>query len=228
MAARMAVALGEVECRAVEDVKSVSGFDAVVVGSAIHNQAWLPPALLFLTDHEPELTKRPVWAFSVGMSEALPKPFRKRGAALQQKRLERIQFQKVPLRGHKVFSGVYQAGQMPAPLRALFRVTGGRFGDLRDWVAVEAWTDQMTAQLATPASTASSLKASRQSFDEPGRALGPETSDPPLRGRRETPGSAAMRATGRPAATRSTIRSRPSCVPAPPAQPSCGLRCAKG
>lgn len=150
VASRMAVALGEVECRSVEEVESVSGYEAVVAGSAIHNQAWLPQALLFFTRHAPELATRPVWAFSVGMSAALPKPFRERGRALQQKHLELAQFQEVALRGHKVFSGVYQAGQMPAPLRVLFRLTGGRFGDLRDWAAVDAWTDQITAQLAQP------------------------------------------------------------------------------
>lgn len=148
IASRMAVVLGEIECRSVEEIESVSGYEAVVAGSAIHNQAWLPPALLFFTRHASELAARPVWAFSVGMSDALPKPFRRRGAALQQKRLERAQFQGVPLRGHKVFSGVYNAGQMPAPLRALFRLTGGQFGDLRDWAAVDCWTDQITAQLA--------------------------------------------------------------------------------
>lgn len=148
VASRMAVALGEVECRSVEEVKSVSGYEAVVAGSAIHNQAWLPPALLFFSHHAPELAKRPVWAFSVGMSDGLPKPFRKRGAALQQKRLERALPQEVPFRGHKVFSGVYEATQMPAPFRVLFRLTGGHFGDLRDWAAVDAWTDQISDQLA--------------------------------------------------------------------------------
>jgi menaquinone-dependent protoporphyrinogen oxidase len=147
----MAVAVGDVECRSVEEVESVAGYQAVVAGSAIHNQAWLPPALLFFTRHAPELAKRPVWAFSVGMADALPKPFRRRGAAMQQERLARVLFKEVPLRGHKVFSGVYKAVQMPAPLRVLFRLTGGRFGDLRDWAAVDAWTDQITSQLAKPA-----------------------------------------------------------------------------
>src|SRR6478752_10437129 len=82
VADRMAVALGEVECRSVEEVKSVAGYDAFVVGSAIHNQAWLDPALVFFTHNAHELAKRPVWAFSVGMSDALPRLFRKRGAAL--------------------------------------------------------------------------------------------------------------------------------------------------
>jgi menaquinone-dependent protoporphyrinogen oxidase len=151
----MAAALGEVECRSVEEVESVSGYEAVVVGSAIHNQAWLPPALLFFTRQAPDLAKRPVWAFSVGMADALPKLFRRRGAALQQERLAGVLSEDVPLRGHKVFSGVYKAVQMPAPLRVLFRLTGGRFGDLRDWAAVDAWTDEISAQLVKPASPTS-------------------------------------------------------------------------
>ena len=164
IADHMAVALGPVECRSVEEIESVSGYEAVVVGSAIHNQAWLAPALRFFEHQAQDLARRPVWAFSVGMSDALPKPFRKRGALLQQQRLERSQFQDVPLRGHKVFSGVYESGQMPAPLRFLFRLTGGRFGDFRDWAAVDGWTDGIAAQLARPASSAPSEDASAQSL----------------------------------------------------------------
>ncbi len=155
MASRMAVALGPVDCRSVEEVESVSGYQAVVVGSAIHNQSWLPAAAQFFTRLAPELAKRPIWAFSVGMADALPKPFRKRAAELQQNRLSGFLPQEVPLRGEMIFSGVYESEQMPAPLRVLFRLTGGRFGDLRDWAAVDAWTDQITAELAKPASTSS-------------------------------------------------------------------------
>lgn len=155
LAARLSVALGDVECRSVEEVEAVSGYEAVVVGSAVHNQAWLPPALLFFSRHGPELEKRPVWAFSVGMADGLPKPFRRRGAALQQERLAGVLSAAVALRGHKLFSGVFTAAQMPGPLRLLFRIVGGRFGDLRDWEAVNAWADQISAQLAAPASWAS-------------------------------------------------------------------------
>ena len=160
MATRMAAALdpveglGGVECRSVEEVGSLTGYEAVVVGSAIHNQAWLPPALEFLTQHGPELSKRPVWAFSVGMSDGLPKLFRGRGAELQKQRLEQTQFQDVSLRGHAVFSGVYEASQLSAPLRTLFRLSGGQFGDLRDWSAIDAWTDQIRGELAAPAAPA--------------------------------------------------------------------------
>ncbi len=155
VADRMAATLDGVECRSVEEVDSVSGYEAVVVGSAIHNQSWLPAAVQFFARHAPELAKRPVWAFHVGMADALPKPFRKRGAALQQARLAGVLPQDVPLRGHGMFSGVYNSGQMPSALRVLFRLTGGRFGDLRDWTAIDAWTDHIATQLARPASSTS-------------------------------------------------------------------------
>ena len=75
MASRMAGALGEVECRSVEDVGALSRYEAVVVGSAVHNQAWLPPALLFFKHHARELANRPVWAFSVGWRMRCLSPF---------------------------------------------------------------------------------------------------------------------------------------------------------
>jgi menaquinone-dependent protoporphyrinogen oxidase len=155
MADRMASTLDGVECRSVDEVENVSGYDAIVIGSAIHNQSWLPAAGQFFARHAPELAKRPVWAFNVGMADALPKPFRKKGAALQQARLAGVLPQDVALRGHRMFSGVYKADQMSSALRVLFRITGGRFGDFRDWTAIDAWTDEIAAQLATPASPTS-------------------------------------------------------------------------
>ena len=154
IASRMSPAVGTVDCRSVEEVGDISAYEAVVVGSAVHNQAWLPPARLFVARHAPELAKVPVWAFSVGMADALPRMFRKRGAALQQVRLADDLSEDVVLRNHKLFSGVYMAAQMPAPLRMIFRLAGGRFGDLRDWDAVDSWTDAISDQLSGTAASA--------------------------------------------------------------------------
>lgn len=74
----------------------------------------------------------------------LPKPFRKRGAKLQQARLAGFLPQDIALRGHTMFSGVYNLDQI--------RLAGGRFGDLRDWAAIDAWADDIAARLATPVS----------------------------------------------------------------------------
>ncbi|QCO98291.1 flavodoxin [Arthrobacter sp. 24S4-2] len=155
MASRMSLVVGTVDCRSVEEVDDVSAYQAVIVGSAVHNQAWLPPARLFVARHAPELAKVPVWAFSVGMADALPRLFRQLGAALQEERLAKDLSEDVLLRGHNLFSGVYKADQMPAPLRIVFRLARGRFGDLRDWDAVDSWTDEIADQLSGTAPSAS-------------------------------------------------------------------------
>jgi menaquinone-dependent protoporphyrinogen oxidase len=158
VASRLAAKVGGAVCRSVEEVESVSAYEAVVIGSAIHNQAWLPAALLFFTKHTAELARRPVWVFNVGMADALPKPFRKRGQALQQARLAGALPQDLTIRGHKIFSGVYREAQMPAPLRLLFRLAGGRFGDLRDWAAIDAWADDISSGLRPSSTTTETFR----------------------------------------------------------------------
>jgi len=45
----------------------VGGYDAVVLGSAIHNQDWLAGSTDFVQRNLGTLAGRPVWLFSVGM-----------------------------------------------------------------------------------------------------------------------------------------------------------------
>jgi menaquinone-dependent protoporphyrinogen oxidase len=158
IAARMGRAMVDVECRQVDDIEAASGYNAVILGSAIHNQEWLPAAMSFVRRAAPQVGDTPVWAFSVGMADGLPKLLRHRAKALQEQRLAEALQSEMPLRDHELFSGVYQASQMPPLLRGLFRLTGGKFGDLRDWEAVDAWADQIIAQLPTPPSPDSPAK----------------------------------------------------------------------
>ena len=59
------------DCLPVHETPAVAEYDAVVVGSAIHNQAWLLEASQFLSTHAAELVLKPVWLYSVGMPGAL-------------------------------------------------------------------------------------------------------------------------------------------------------------
>src|SRR5690242_10999706 len=61
----------EADLRPVDQVTDLAGYGAFVIGSAIHNQAWLPQAAEFAQRHGQELTGRPVWLFSVGVPHAL-------------------------------------------------------------------------------------------------------------------------------------------------------------
>ncbi len=53
----------EVTCAAVESIESVAGYDAFVLGSAIHEGVWLQSMLLFLDKFEAELVQKPVYFF---------------------------------------------------------------------------------------------------------------------------------------------------------------------
>jgi menaquinone-dependent protoporphyrinogen oxidase len=55
----------------------VDGYDAIVIGIAIHGRAWLAEASQFLSTHADELVVRPVWLYSVGMPGALARLLRR-------------------------------------------------------------------------------------------------------------------------------------------------------
>jgi menaquinone-dependent protoporphyrinogen oxidase len=50
-------------------------------------------------------------------------------------------------REYRVFQGVIHEEQWPFWSRVLFRAFGGRFGDHRDWPAIDAWADSIVLAL---------------------------------------------------------------------------------
>lgn len=76
VAERVAARLGrhglDVELAALDAVPDVGPYRAVVLGSAVHNGAWLPEAVDCVRRQRASLFARPVWMFSVGMAAALP------------------------------------------------------------------------------------------------------------------------------------------------------------
>ena len=52
-------------------------------------------------------------------------------------------------RDYRVFAGVIERHQWPALARLVFRAVGGRFGDNRDWPAIDAWAEGIGRALET-------------------------------------------------------------------------------
>jgi menaquinone-dependent protoporphyrinogen oxidase len=149
IAGRLQAAGREVDVAAVGDVPDVSGYDAVVLGSALHNQSWLPEAADFASRHVSGLSAKPLWLFSVGMSDGLPKLLRAKAKEMQAKRiLGLLGADVLQPHGHRVFSGVYLERQLKGSAGFAFKAIGGRFGDFRDWPAIEGWADGISGQLA--------------------------------------------------------------------------------
>ncbi|MFJ4692271.1 flavodoxin domain-containing protein [Streptomyces sp. NPDC088766] len=134
------------EARSLAEVADAGAYEAFVLGSAVHGQSWLPPAVDFLRDNLDVLRVRPVWIFSVGMPDALRGPFRRMGPK-EVPVIEKGLPAGLGYRDHRLFSGVVTAARLPRTGRIVFRLMGGRFGDYRDWDAIDAWTARTAAAL---------------------------------------------------------------------------------
>jgi menaquinone-dependent protoporphyrinogen oxidase len=137
---------------AVADVAEVSGYEAVVLGSAIHGGKWLPEAVRFAERNAAPLRERPVWLFSVstlGDAESMfPPVVANRLRALRKETPEMTQLrQLLHPREHRNFAGEITRSDWPATGRAFFLATGGRYGDHRNWPAIDAWADLIGSQL---------------------------------------------------------------------------------
>ncbi|MDQ0958143.1 menaquinone-dependent protoporphyrinogen oxidase [Streptomyces sp. B4I13] len=151
IAERLAVKLSEAglkaEARDMETVDDADAYGAFVLGSAVHGQAWLDAAKDFVRDNGDILGLRPVWIFSVGMPGALRGPLKR----MVPKEVPAI-IESLPgdlsYRSHRLFSGVVARDQLPRTGRILFHLMGGRFGDYRDWDAIDAWASEMADELA--------------------------------------------------------------------------------
>jgi menaquinone-dependent protoporphyrinogen oxidase len=137
---------------AVGDAPDVSSYEAVVLGSAIHGGKWLPEARQFADRNAAPLRDRPVWLFSVstlGDEESMfPPRIANRLRALRKETPEITQLRwLLHPREHRNFAGAIMGSDWPATGRAFFRGTGGRYGDHRNWPAIDAWADLIAPQL---------------------------------------------------------------------------------
>jgi menaquinone-dependent protoporphyrinogen oxidase len=135
----------DVDCSPAGPGVDLERADAVVVGSAIHDMAWLPPALevvhrLAASGH------RPVWCFSVGA--VTPRGRFTRFVASREAARVRQDFPaELSPRRHQVFGGVVELHGIPVWGRLFYRLVGARPGDHRDWAAVEAWAARIATDL---------------------------------------------------------------------------------
>lgn len=137
----------DVVVRSVDEVRDVRAYDAFVIGSAVHDRAWLPAGRAFLTEQRRALHGKPVWLFSVGLPGALRGPLRKWAAWGEADVLAGLVDDVDPVE-HRLFTGVVTAGAFGWFGALVFRLVGGRFGDFRDWAEIERWSASISDVLA--------------------------------------------------------------------------------
>lgn len=121
-------------------------YDAVVVGSAVYGQTWLPEGRSFVRRHAGVLGAQPLWTFSVGRLISQSLLLRRIGWP-DAKDVGEIARWANPV-GHRFFNGSIAAPGLWFHQRMAFRLAGGRYGDFRDWPEIDAWADEIAAHLS--------------------------------------------------------------------------------
>jgi menaquinone-dependent protoporphyrinogen oxidase len=124
-----------------EDVESLDGFDAVVLGSAVYAGHWMKP-MRELTDRlAGELARRPVWLFSSGPIGDPPKP-------------EEDPVDVAPImeatgaREHVLFAGRLDKKLLNFGERAIVSALKAPEGDFRDWDRIHSWSSGIAEALS--------------------------------------------------------------------------------
>ncbi len=138
----------QVEVRAMEITDNLNPYDAVVAGSAIRSNCWLPEAMQFLRDHREALRSKPFAAFLVCMTLAIGN-----GRYRQQVEsfLDPVRALVRPV-AEGYFAGVLDIRKVPSLRdRVLFRVSVAlgvwSQGNHWDWDAIHAWAESLPTLL---------------------------------------------------------------------------------
>lgn len=121
------------------DVRAVSPYEAVVLGSAVYGGLWRRDASALAKEFKAELNTKAVWTFSVGMEtvvvEGQPKD-EAYGIA-----------DAIGARDHRRFAGAIDPDKLNIGERALIRALDPPLGDFRDDAEIRAWAEGVASQL---------------------------------------------------------------------------------
>jgi menaquinone-dependent protoporphyrinogen oxidase len=124
-----------------EEVASLEGVDAVVLGSAVYAGHWMDAARRFVDRFEDPLSALPVWVFSSGPIGDPPRPDE-----------EPVDVADIVERtgaiDHAVFAGALDKSKLGFGERAIAAAFRAPEGDFRDWDEIRAWAAGIADRLA--------------------------------------------------------------------------------
>ncbi len=139
-----------VEVGRLKEARHLSKYDAVVIGSAIQYDRWMPEAREFVLANQDKLAEVPVAYFFCCLTLTQQTLKAETKAAGYADDLVALSPLVTPVSVGQ-FAGVLDYSQMPwyarLPARIIMTVMGVSEGDHRDWAAIRAWADTMCPAL---------------------------------------------------------------------------------
>ncbi|ABX04342.1 flavodoxin domain-containing protein [Herpetosiphon sp.] len=134
-----------------QQVKHLNSYQAVVAGSPIHKNRWLPEALAFVKEHQIGLRTKPFAAFLTCLALAMTnQPAKTLNDVAQW--LQPVRHFVQPC-SEGLFAGVLDLSKISLGYRLLFRgamtVRRWREGDYRNWHAIEAWAATLPTKFSS-------------------------------------------------------------------------------
>jgi menaquinone-dependent protoporphyrinogen oxidase len=123
-----------------QEVKSLDHYDVVVLGAAIYNAKWHADAHQFLSQHQDALSQRPVAIFTLGPLSASEAAKRNSHRQLD---IELAKYHWLKPVAVEIFAGKYDPSK--PGLNFFERFLPAR--DYRNWDAIRAWANTLSAQL---------------------------------------------------------------------------------
>jgi menaquinone-dependent protoporphyrinogen oxidase len=134
----------QVECKPANDVETLEGYSAVVLGSAIYMFHLHKDAKRFLARHRDALVQRPVAIFAMGPFHDEEKEWSQVRGQLDS---ELAKFPWLHPVAREVFGGKFDPGKLRFPYKYFPVLRKMPASDIRDWVAIRAWARELAEEL---------------------------------------------------------------------------------
>jgi menaquinone-dependent protoporphyrinogen oxidase len=132
----------DAEARHAEELPSLDGYDAFVIGSAVYVGRWLDTARELVESHAAALAGRPVWLFSSGPLGP-PDRLKPEGDPVDAAAL----IAAVGAQDHRVFAGRLDRELLGFGEKAVVLAVRAPEGDFRDWEAIDGFAADIAGHL---------------------------------------------------------------------------------
>lgn len=122
---------------AADKVKDITGYDGVVIGSAVYIGMWRKEASNFVKKNEKALKEKPVWIFSSGPAEKGAPEELLKGWRVPNGLKEIIQ--NIEPKSITIFHGDVRPDKMNWLERWMIKNVKSGIGDFRDWDMITRW-----------------------------------------------------------------------------------------